>query len=102
MAYLYVTEFESLAIPTEGGNAPIANAPPVVDQSPVAIAGGANKSAAFGSTTRFVRLHCDAICSIAFSATGTAATASNMRMPASHTEYFGVRPGFYVSVISNT
>src|SRR4051812_27348047 len=101
MALLYVTELESLAIPTEGGGAQIAHVPPAVEQTPVAIAGGANASAVFGATTRFVRLHCDAICSIAFGS-APVATASNMRMAASQTEYFGVQPGHKVSVITNT
>lgn len=101
MALLYITEFESLTPTNEGGAAQIARAAPVVDQAPLAIAGGSLQSAAFGATTRYVRLHCDAICSVAFGANPTA-TSSNMRLAGSQTEYFGVTPGQKVAVILNT
>jgi len=101
MALLYVTEFSSLTPTTEGGAAQVARAPVVVDQSPVTIAGGSLQSAAFNAETKYVRLHCDAICSIAFGSNPTA-TAANMRMAAGQTEYFGVQPGMKVAVITNT
>jgi hypothetical protein len=100
MGTLYIAEFETMTPTIEGGAAQVARAAPVTEQT-VTIAGGANASAAFGLTTRFVRLHTDSICSVAFGS-APVATAANMRMPASQTEYFGVQPGMKVSVITNT
>lgn len=101
MAKLYITEFKEIGLQLTGAR-PIQAAlqPAQTDQTPVAI-GAEAKSAAFGATTTLVRLHTDAICSIAFGASPTA-TTSNARMAADQTEYFAVVPGQKVSVISNT
>jgi orotate phosphoribosyltransferase len=48
-----------------------------------------------------VRVHTDAICSIAYGANPTA-TINSFRMNANTTEYFGVNPGDKIAVISNT
>jgi hypothetical protein len=58
-------------------------------------------SAAFNAATKIVRLHTDAICSVAFGAAPVAA-ATNARLAAGATEYFGVSPGSKVAVITNT
>lgn len=106
MAKLYVTEFSSLAQagaqagPGALTNGPIVATPPVVDQTPVAI-GVAAQSAAFNDATKIVRIHTDAICSIAFGKNPTA-SVNTMRLAAGQTEYFGVIPGEKVSVIANT
>jgi len=99
MAKLYVTEFRNVGAATEMFLLPLA--PPVVDQTPVAIGVGSVQSAAFNAGTRFVRLHADAICSIAFGADPTA-TANNARLAANQTEYFAVSPDHKVAVITNT
>jgi hypothetical protein len=96
MAKLYVTEFGGIA----AGPTPVGVTPPIIEQTPVAI-GAEAKSAAFDYATVLVRLHADAICSIAFGTSPTAST-STMRMAANQTEYFAVKGGQKVSVISNT
>lgn len=101
MSFLYVTEFEALTPTTEGGAGQMARAPAVVDQTPVAISGSSAQSAAFGKTTRYIRVATDTVCSIAFGASPTA-TANNMRMAANQVEYFGITPGMKVAAISNT
>ena|ERR1700680_1405299 len=101
MALLYITEYESITPTSEGGAAQIPREPAVVDQAPIAISGSSLQSVAFGKTTNYVRLHCDAICSVKFGANPTA-TASNQRMAASQTEFKGVTPGYKVAVITNS
>jgi hypothetical protein len=96
MAKLYVTEFGGIA----AGPTPVGVTPPIVEQTPVAI-GVEAKSAAFDAATVLVRLHADAIWSIAFG-TNPTATTSNMRLAANQTEYFAVKFGQKVSVIANT
>lgn len=101
MAKLYVTEFTGVGVQLLGANVmQAALQPAAVDQTPVAI-GAEAKSAAFGNTTTLIRVHADAICSIAIGAAPTA-TTNNARMAADQTEYFGVSAGHKLSVISNT
>lgn len=100
MAKLYVTEFEQMP-QLVGGRLAVAVAPPAVDQTPVVIGAGSLQSAAFGVRAKFVRLHADAICSIAFGSNPTA-TANSMRMAANQTEYFGVAVADKVAVITNS
>jgi hypothetical protein len=100
MALLYVTEFGAM-YSDAGGSVPIAKTNVRTDQTPVVIGAGSLQSAAFLAGTRFVRLNCDAICSIAFGSNPTAST-STMRMAANQTEYFGVNAGDKVAVIANT
>jgi hypothetical protein len=73
--------------------------PPIAEQT-VAITTETD-STAFNAKTRYIRVHADAICSIAVGVAPTAST-STMRLSAGQTEYFGVQPGHKVSVISNT
>lgn len=101
MAVLYITEYAELAIGPAGRVGQMPMEPPVAEQT-VAI-GTVQSSNAFNAKTRFVRLHCDAICSVEF---GTAPTASvtTGRMAANQTEYRAVPVGqsYKVSVITNT
>lgn len=94
MAVLYITEYANTATPF--------NEPANAIQT-VAIAAGSAASAAFQNNTNLVRVHTDAICSIAF---GTAPTASatTTRLAANQTETFKVPLGgaFKVAVITNT
>lgn len=99
MATLYITEYATLGS-VLGGVANIAPGVALVDPAPVTIAGASAQSAAFNASTRYVRLHTDAICSIAFGADPTATTASR-RMAADQTEYFAVEGGHKVAVITN-
>lgn len=101
MATLYITEFAELVGGDNNGKLPLVKLPPVAEQT-VTI-GSETDSAAFNAATKFIRVHCDAICSIKVAATGNpAATTASMRLPADHTEYFAVDPAGKISVISNT
>lgn len=96
MAKLYLTEYGNLP----GSGAQVGQEPAIVEQATLAI-GSETKSSAFSDNTRIIRVHVDAICSIAFGTSPTATTSSK-RMAADQTEYFCVRPGDKLSVISNT
>jgi len=98
MATLYITEYER--VPVAAGGSVAMGAEPAQASQTVAIGGGTTQSAAFGPTTQYIRVHSDAICSIAFGANPTA-TAVLTRMAANQTEYFHVQPGHKVAVISN-
>lgn len=102
MAVLYVSEFIELPITDNAVARSWAMTPPIVEQT-VAIGAG-SASNAFNPQTKFVRLHTDSICSIAFSVSGATptATTSNARMAANTTEYFGVQGGGKVAVITNS
>jgi hypothetical protein len=99
MATLYIAEYAALA---GTGNYPVQSpfTPPIAEQT-VAIGASSAQSAAFNKNTNFVRLHTDAICSVAFGANPTA-TTSNARLAANQTEFFGVVPGQLVATITNT
>lgn len=105
MATLYVAEFVSGG---GTGNFPLAAAQvaPLAEQT-VAIGGAsAQCTNPFSVNTTLVRVHVDAICSIAFG-TNPTATTSKMRMAANQTEYFAipaVPPGsnYKIAVITNT
>jgi hypothetical protein len=99
MAVLYITEFAAPAVIT-GQGAPVGAQPPLVEQT-VAIGGTSTQSSAFNTATRFVRVHTDAICSISFGSSPTA-TATKARMAAGQTEYYAVKGGDKVAVITNT
>lgn len=98
MAKAYISEFSEILM--RGPGVAIARMPPVVEQTPVAI-GTVASSAVFGAATCFIRVHVDAICSIAIGS-DPVATTNNMRLAANQTEYFAVTPGDKISVISNT
>lgn len=102
MAVLYVTEFANLGTSNNAQVMQMATVPPLVEQT-VAIGGSTTQSSAFGANTTFVRLHTDAICSIAFG-TNPSATATTARLAAGTTEYFVVpqNKAFKVAVITNT
>jgi hypothetical protein len=95
MAVVFIAEFADIR-----GNA--AYMPPLVEQT-VAITAGSVQSAAFGATTRFIRVHTDGVASIAIGANPTA-TITTGRIAANSTEYFAVRQGASdkIAVILNT
>jgi hypothetical protein len=102
MATLYIAEFERTASSPDGRfSAQIAEAAPVAEQA--VTFSTTTQSAAFNVATRFVRIHTDAICSIAFGTNPTATTAK-MRMVAGATEYFSVPRGesYKVAAVTNT
>jgi hypothetical protein len=80
--------------------------PPIAEQA-IVNTGASTASAAFNQKTRFVRLHTDAICAVAFGTAPTAIVAGatgTMRMAANQTEYHGVPQGqsYKVAVIAST
>ena len=94
MAKVYVTEFAAIDLN-------VSREPPLAEQT-VAIGGGSVQcSNAFHASTRVIRVHTDAICSIALSGNPTA-TANTRRLAANQTEYFGVEGGQKIAVITNT
>lgn len=102
MAVLYITEYADLAETPDQVRHEMPQEPALADQT-VAIGGSSTASAAFNIGTRFVRLNCDAPCSILFG-TAPTATATKGRMAANQTEYRGVPQGasYKVAVITNT
>jgi len=98
MSTLYISEYVNLAAANAG--AQIGQEPAIAEQA-IAIGAGSTQSVAFQSGTRFVRLHCDAICSVKFGL-DPVATAVIKRMVAGQTEYFGVKGGGKLAVIANT
>lgn len=97
---LVVTEYSELAADAKGQRI-VAGQEPSVAVQEVAIGAGSVASAnAFGDATRFVRVHTDANCRIAFAA-APVAVAAGTRMAAGSTEYFGVKPGHKVAAIAS-
>lgn len=99
MAKLYVAECHSIG--GSGGFAVAAPQMPPVAEQTVSIGGTSTQSNAFNDSTRYVRVHTDAICSIAFGPDPTA-TANSARLAAGQTECFSVAPGHKIAVISNS
>ena len=91
MASLYITEFSG-----QQGGIPVAQA---LAQQKLTIGAVALPSAALNSNTRVVRLHTDAICSVAVN---EVATADMYRMAAGQTDYLHVPAGSVLSVITNS
>lgn len=100
MAKLYISEYAKLGAGF-GAQDNVVSEPALVTQTPVAIGGTSVQSAAFHPKTRVVRVHTDAVCSIAFGA-DPEATNNSMRLTANQTEYFSVTAGQKVAVITNS
>lgn len=98
MGILYIREYTDAAV--EAGNGVPVMCEPGTDQSPITYS-TTTQSAAFGTNTKFVRVHTDSICSIVFGANPTA-TTNAARMTAGSTEYFSVIAGQKVAAITNT
>jgi hypothetical protein len=103
MSKLYVAEYATISqMPNHTGQMPLE--PPLIEQV-LDFSGGAQTSQAFQPTTRCVRLHCDAVCSLIISRSSNpiTATTNNARWAANQTEYRGVPEGegYQVSVIAN-
>ena len=96
---LDISEYDRLSLDQSGRSVLVGVEPARANQQ-LAI-GVAVQSAAFGDNTRFVRLHADAACRVLFGANPTA-TGTSMRLAAGATEYFGVRPGEKLSVVSSS
>ena len=99
MAFLYVTEYAVVSATLENGQliqAPLS--PPLADYR-IAIGGASLSSPAFQKGTRFIMVHADAVCSLAFDAN---AVTTAHRLGQNETRFYGVTPTHTVSVISNT
>lgn len=70
-----------------------------VDQADVDFSGGAAQSAAFNSTTLYIRVNVDTAARVAFGANPTALTSGNRRLAKDQTEYFPVNGGDKISLV---
>ncbi|MEY4762377.1 MAG: hypothetical protein RLZZ200_2233, partial [Pseudomonadota bacterium] len=84
MASVYVTEYATMGREWAGGGQIPSAQEPAIAQQKVAIGGGSVQSSAFNGATRVVRIHTDAICSIAFGPDPTA-SSSTKRLAANTT-----------------
>jgi len=101
VATVYISEYARMgAVPNTAAQMP--QEPPVATQT-VAIGATSTRSAYFDPNTRFVRIHVDAVCSIAFGQ-NPVADATAGRFAANQTEFRGVPQGgaFCLAVISNS
>ena len=104
MAVLYITEFAAqgrdLAGYTLQNGTP---RDPTLAEQVIAIGAGSLQSAVLNASTTIVRIHTDAICSIAVGL-APVATATKRRLAANTTEQLAVAPGsgFQIAVITNT
>lgn len=97
MATLYISEYAGIGF---GNNQNLPVEPPLAEQT-VSVSGTSAQSSAFNASTRFIRVHTDAICSILIGSNPTATTAKK-RMAADQTEYFAVNGGDKIAAITNT
>lgn len=102
MATLYISEFAGKGKDANGIPMDVPELPALARQT-VAISGTSAQSATFHKDTTFVRVHTDIVCSI-LAGTNPTATATDARMAAGQTEYFGVQKnsGVKIAVISNS
>lgn len=108
MAAVYVSEYNAISntgLALQGVMTPLSRTPTPAAQEPsvdsvVAITGSSTQGSVFQADTTFIRVHADAVCSIAIGLNPTA-TTSNKRLAANSTEYFGVYPGYRLAVITN-
>lgn len=100
MATIYIAEYAGTGY--NPGMVPVVATPPIAEQI-ISIGGSSTQSTAFKSNSKLVRVHTDAICSIAFGTSPTA-TTSTMRLGAGQTEYFDISSPSVtkLAVITNT
>lgn len=105
MAFVYLSEYSNVGRDLKA-NITQSAAEPALAQQRVVIGAGSVQSANVNAKTRLLRVHADAICSIAVG-TNPTASASSRRLAAGQTEYVAVTPeqvnaGCVVAVITNT
>lgn len=99
MAKVYVSEYGGLAV----GGMQVGQEASLTEYTISLSSVAAVATQAIDAATTIIRIHTDAICSIALvTSTTGAATTTNKRMAANATEYFGVKFGQHVTVISNS
>lgn len=97
MAKLWITEFDRIALDAGLAAPMMAQTPALTTQ--VVTYSTSTQSAAFGASTKFVRVVSDTNCHILFGSSPTA-TTSNMRIAADSAEYFGVVAGQKIAAIT--
>ncbi len=99
MANVYVTEYAALA--RDGFNFHIAaGLEPAIAEQKVTFT-TTTQSNAFNEQTRFVMVHVDAICHVAFGDNPTATTGAH-RLAANETRFYGVRPGQKIAFVTGS
>ncbi len=88
MATLWITEFNKQPVDFRGNVTPVANFPPIAQQT-VTITGTSAQSAVLNDATCYVRVYADANCAIELAVNPTA-TAAKMPLAADSAEYIGV------------
>lgn len=101
MATLWITEFENLAGSFNGGPAQAGLMPAVTVQAINLSSAASSTSAALNTDTRLVRCAADAKCHITFSTGSPTATTGDTPLFANTWDYFGVKAGQSVAVISS-
>lgn len=103
MAKVFISEYPELAQDTLGRPMLVGKnrTSGQLDQTPVNIGGASVQSSAFADDTNVIRVHTDAICSIKIGPNPTA-TADSARLAAGQTEFFHVKPGWKIAVITNS
>ena len=94
MAKVYIAEYVQVDENT-------AKEPPLAEQTVVIGVASVQSSNAFNALTRLIRVHTDAICSLAIGSNPTA-TTNTRRLAANTTEYFGAESGQRIAIITNT
>jgi hypothetical protein len=97
MAALYITEYQDIL--RINGVVQVPVEPAIAEQKVTFTT--TTQSSAFNASTRYVRIHTDAICSIKFGLNPTA-VVTEKRMAADSTEYFAVSTGHKVAAVTNT
>ncbi len=96
---LDITEYQRLASDARGITIPTGQEPSRAVQQ-VEITGVSEASEPVSDVTRFVRIHADTTCRIAFGPNPVASPASQ-RLPGGATEFYGIDPGTKIAVIAS-
>lgn len=103
MAYLYIVEFSRATIGAQGESILAPDYDHVVARQPrIAISGVNAASAPLSSSTRYVQLHVDTVCSIGYGAPGTVADPAVDRFGANETRFVGATGGNVFAVIATS
>lgn len=106
MAIACVIEFDQMpVIPGCLGNAvPVGHFNGnTVYQAPITLSTASQATSTFSTSTTFIRVHNSGICNFRIGGPGTTASVGGAgRLPADHTEYFGVAPGNVIAFISDS
>lgn len=100
MANLIITEFDGTALINGVTPIPVASFPALAEQAVPIVASANNLSAAFGPTTRLIRVKAEAACYIKADdpANTPIATALSAKLDDGEREYFYVEPGHKLTV----